>query len=190
MKLLRVFTAGILSATLLLNLDAHAEKIKIKSASLSVTNGNYRLNTDFEIALNPILEQALKKGVALNFATEFKLFIPRWYWINKKIYRHKQIETISYYALTQQYRLNNGLLSQNFRTLKEALQVLSQLRSHPITPILGLQEDMGYIAELRIWLDLSRLPKPFQVEAFNSEEWSLGSDELLWNIGLPLQKSL
>lgn len=49
---------------------------------------------------------------------------------------------------------------------------------------------MGYIAELRIWLDLSRLPKPFQVEAFNSEEWSLGSDELLWNIGLPLQKSL
>jgi len=37
-------------------------------------------------------------------------------------------------------------------------------------------------------LDLSRLPKPFQVEAFGSKEWNLSSGMLQWRITLPSQR--
>jgi len=95
---------------------------------------------------------------------------------------------LSYYALTRQYRLSRGSLSQNFSTLKGALQALGRLRNRPIVANSELNQEAEYIAELRVWLDLSRLPKPFQVEALSSREWNLSSDTLQWNVRLPAQK--
>ena len=140
--------------------------------------------------LNPVLEKALKKGIVLYFVTDFRLVSSRWYWLDKKIARSKRRDALSYYALTRQYRLSSGSLlqTQSFSTLKEALRVMSRVRNRPIFESSELKKDTEYIAKLRMRLDLSRLPKPFQVEALGSKEWNLSSGMLQWRITLPSQR--
>jgi hypothetical protein len=187
-RLLRVAATLLLAAGLLLTAPVQAEDIRIKSVALDAVDEGYQFNADVEIALNPMLERALERGIVLYFVSELNLLSPRWYWLDEKVARSKQREALSYYALTRQYRLSRGSLSQNFGTLKGALQALGRLRNRPIVANSELSQETEYIAELRVWLDLSRLPKPFQVEALSSKEWNLSSDTLQWTVRLPAQK--
>ncbi len=160
--------------------------VQIKFASLDHIDGGYRLNVDSNITLNPTLKQALKKGVTLYFVTRFGLVKPRWYWFDEEVARGKIRAELSYYALTRQYRLRHGEQLQHFISLLEALRVLSRLRDYPVTINSELESDVDYVATLRVWLDLQRLPKPFQVETIGSKAWVLTSRRLEWRTKLPL----
>jgi hypothetical protein len=187
MQSLRVIT--ILLSTLMLSLTfaVQAEsEIKIKFASLDKINNDYQLNVDYSIVLNPTLEKALKNGVPLYFATRFGLAKPRWYWVDEEVARSKIRVELSYYALTRRYRLSHGAWMQSFNTLPEALHVLSQLRDYPVVVKSRLESGVEYVATLRVWLDLQRLPKPFQVETIGSTAWYLTSRRLEWRTRLPL----
>lgn len=186
---MRVAAAILLTSLLLISFTAKAEGIKINFVELEALDESYQFNADIEIALNATLEKALKKGIVLYFVTDFRLASPRWYWFDKRIARSKQRDALSYYALTRQYRLSGGSLlqKQSFSSLKEALRVLSRIRGRPIVAYSKLLQNKEYIAELRMRLDLSRLPKPFQVEALGSKKWNLSSDWQQWSLKLPLQ---
>ncbi|NBQ70832.1 MAG: DUF4390 domain-containing protein, partial [Nitrosomonadaceae bacterium] len=73
----------------------------------------------------------------------------------------------------------------SYSSLKEALQALGRIRDLPLTAKAELKPDADYVASLRIWLDLTRMPKPFQVETLGSSQWNLSSDKLEWNMRLP-----
>ncbi len=170
---------------LLLMPTARAEGIQIKSVSLAAIHQDYEISVDSEIVLNATLEQALEKGIVLYFVTKFSLVDSRWYWLNDEVARGKIKVGLRYYALTRQYHLNYPAFSQSFNSLKEAIQMLSQLRNYPLTIKSELKQDIEYIASLRVWLDLTRMPKPFQVEALGSSQWNLSSDRLEWRMKLP-----
>ncbi|WP_295625810.1 DUF4390 domain-containing protein [uncultured Nitrosomonas sp.] len=162
-----------------------AEGIRIKSVNLAAAGGGYEISVDSEIALNPTLEQALEKGIVLYFVFRFSLVDERWYWLDDEVVRGKYRVGLRYYALTRQYHLNHASFSQSFNTLTEALQVMGRLHDFTLTVKSELKQDTDYIASLRIWLDLTRMPKPFQVEAFGSSRWNLSSDKLEWSMKLP-----
>ena len=186
-RLLHV-TAIILLSLTLLSAAAHAEGIQIKSVVIETVDEGFQLNADFEIGLNPKLERALEKGIVLYFVTELNLMNSRWYWLDERVAQSRVREGVSYYALTRQYRLSRGTLSQNFGTLREALQALSRVRNRPIIINSELKPDTEYAVELRMWLDISALPKPFQVETLGSRGWDLSSGTLRWSTKLPLPK--
>lgn len=160
--------------------------VQIKSVSLAAVNEGYEINVDAEIELNATLEKALEKGVVLYFVTKFTLVNPRWYWFDKEVARIKPRVGLSYHALTRQYRLTYPSYSRNFYSLKEALLFLSKVHGEAITIKSELKPGFDYKATLRVWLDLTRMPKPFQVEAFGSSDWNLSSDKLEWTMKLPL----
>ncbi len=164
---------------------AQAEGIQIKSVSVAAAEQGYEISIDSEIVLNATLEQALEKGIVLYFVTKFSLVDSRWYWLYDEVARGKLRVGLRYYALTRQYHLSHAAFSQSFNTLTEALQALGQLRDYPLTAKSDLKQDVDYIASLRIWLDLTRMPKPFQVEALGSSKWDLSSDKLEWRMKLP-----
>lgn len=188
MRLLQAAATILLSLALPLSTAVYAEGIQIKSIVIDATDEGYRFDADFEIALNPKLERALEKGIVLYFVTELNLMNFRWYWLDERVAQSRVREGLSYYALTRQYRLSRGTLSQNFGTLKEALQALSRVRDRPIIASSELKPDMEYTVELRMRLDISALPKPFQVETLGSREWDLGTGTLRWSTKLPLPK--
>ena len=140
------------------------------------------LEAEFGIALTPTVEDALNKGVALYFQLEFELIRPRWYWFNDKLADDRQQYRLSYNALTRQYRIGVGNLYQNFSTLAEALEVMSRVRrSQPLEPG-TIGKDTAYTAALRLRLDNSQLPKPFQFSAFGSREWNIASAWYRWTV--------
>ena len=159
-----------------------AEGIQVRSAELEMDSDGYRLNAEFDISFTHTLEDALNKGVALYFVTEFELARPRWYWFDEKVVELRQQFKLSYYALTRQYRLSVGTLFQNYATLEEAVNVMSQLRKRQVADKDALQQGQQYSAALRMKLDLSQLPKPFQVNALASKDWTLSSDWYRWEV--------
>lgn len=161
---------------------AQADGIYIKSAELEAGDEAYVLNANFEISLNATQQEALNKGVALYFLAEFELIRPRWYWFDEKIAQAEMQTKLSYNALTRQYRLSAGSLFQNFDSLADAVSVLGRLREKQVLDKGLLQKDSDYVAGVRLRLDTSQLPKPFQINALASREWSLGSEWHRWRV--------
>lgn len=159
--------------------------IQVHTFKLEVIDNDYFVSVDSEIELNPTLEQALKKGVVLYFVTKFTLVEPRWYWLDNEVARLKTRIGLRYSALTRQYQLSDPTFTKYFFTLKEALQMLQRLHRQQVTVLPDLSETSDYHATLRLWLDLTRMPKPFQVEALGSSAWNLSSERVQWRMKLP-----
>ena len=180
------FNLIVLLLSLLLPAAAiQAAGIQIKSVNLTAAGNGYEINIDSEIMLNDTLEQALEKGIVLYFVTKFSLFDARWYKLNDEVARSKFVVGLRYYALTRQYHLNHPVFSQSYYSLQEALQALGRIRDLPLTVKSEVKPDADYVASVRVWLDLTRMPKPFQVETIGSSQWDLSSDKLEWHMKLP-----
>lgn len=161
---------------------SYADGIEVKNAAVTLADDSLVLQAEFGITLTPTLEDALNKGVSLYFLLEFELIRPRWYWVNEKIISTQQQYRLSYNALTRQYRIGVGNLYQNFSTLAEALEVMSRLRRREEIEPGAIRKDATYTAGLRLRLDVSRLPKPFQISALGSREWNIGTDWHRWTV--------
>lgn len=161
---------------------AQADGIEVRSAALVATEDGYYVEASFDIALTSALEEALNKGVPLHFLVELELIRPRWYWLNEKVANPQQRYRLSYNALTRQYRVGVGALYQNFPSLAEALEVLSRVRLRDIAEPGALRKDSTYTAALRMRLDTSQLPRPFQITAVGSRDWNIGSDWYRWTV--------
>ena len=157
-----------------------AGTVAVKSAEVRADDDDYVLNAEFELSLNPTLEEALKRGVPLYFALEFEILRPRWYWVDEKVIAATTQYRVAWNALTQQYRVSSGLFAQTLYSLEEVERFLSRVTSRPVARRDQLQKGVRYDAALRLRLDVNQLPKPFQVNALTSREWSLQSDWHRW----------
>ena len=177
---LRLLASLLLALTLAWSAAAHADNIEINHIALEANEEGYALDADFEIDLNPRLEDAINKGVALYFEVEFELTRSRWYWLDERFASRKLSLRLSYHALTRQYRLARGALHQSFSSLPEVLRVLSRVRTWQVLERGELNAGTDYQAALRMRLDLAQLPKPFQVNALTNREWNLASEWRRW----------
>ena len=161
---------------------ALADTIAANSAELRLEEDHYVLDANFDLALNAKLEEALVHGVALYFVVEFELRRPRWYWIDDTVVNNTLSYRLSYNALTRQYRLSTGgAFYQNLPTLEEAQRFISRVRGRSVIHKSELFKGVRYEAAVRLRLDTTQLPKPFQISALTSRDWNLQSDWVRWN---------
>ena len=153
-----------------------AEGIKIKSFELEKVDNDWLLNAAFQIELSPGLEDAVQKGVVLYFQTEFDLIRSRWYWFDEKSALVQRQTRLSYQPLTQQYRIASEGFTFSAKTMSEALQAVGSIGGWRVIDGSQLDPTKSYTASMRMSLDLSKLPKPFQVNALNNREWNVSSD--------------
>ena len=138
--------------------------------------GGAVLNATFEFEMPQALDDAVQKGIAIYFNIEFELYRKRWYWLDRKVSASTLTYRLSYSPLTRQFRLARGGLSQPFDSLEEALGLLKSVRQWRVIEKGVLSPGDSYDAQVRMRLDVNQLPKPFQVNAITSREWSLASD--------------
>jgi len=174
---------GLLFLTVLLAFArcAGADTIPVTSAELRAEDENLVLNAQFDVSLNPTLEEALQRGLTLYFVLEFELTRPRWYWLDEKLVAQSVQYRVTYSPLTRQYRLQSGLLTQEIGPLEELEHLLSRVIARPVVPLDALTKGARYDAAVRLRLDVSQLPKPFQINALASREWSLQSEWYRWS---------
>lgn len=168
---------GLLLVACLLPADiVQAEGIGVTSAFIEPADESYQLSANFEVSFNQTIEDAINRGLSLPFIVEYEVTRPRWYWLDETVVKSSRSRQISYNALTRQYRLTIGSLFQNFERLEDVRQVLTFVRVIDLVERGQLRKGAAYDVAIRMRLDVSRLPKPFQVNALASRDWNLASD--------------
>ncbi|HTE14118.1 MAG TPA: DUF4390 domain-containing protein, partial [Burkholderiales bacterium] len=160
----RFFALCVAASALLGAGVARGDGIDVRKAAVTPVDDGYVIEAELDVRLTSVLDDALHKGVPLYFVLDFELIRARWYWTNEKVAVVQQQQRLSYNTLTRQYRVGVGALYQNFSTIKEALDYMSQVRRRLDVEPGALRKDTVYAAMLRMRLDVTQLPKPFQLQ--------------------------
>jgi hypothetical protein len=167
---------------LIVPIAALAEGISPRMARVEAAEDGYHLDAEFDIQFSPGLEEAVNRGVPLFFVVEFELSKPRRFWFDEKPVQLSQTYKITYTPLLRQYRLSSGSAYQNFTRFSDVVRALSHVRGWPVAEKGALRREAGYQAAIRMRLDTTQLPKPFQLNAVASRDWSLTSDWYRWTV--------
>ena len=163
--------------------EASNDGIAVRNSRLELADDGWQLSADFDIQFTPSLQEALNRGIPLYFIIEFEVRQPRWWWLDRKNVYAVRERRIAYQPLTQQYRLSVGNYSQNINAFDDLKRQLSSLRGWAVTGRDSLKPGEQYEAGLRMRLDTSQLPRPFQVSAVaSSRDWTLSSDWYRWTV--------
>lgn len=164
---------------------ASAQTIEINRAQLEYADGGWNLSADFDFDLPGNLEDAVNKGIALYFLVEFELIRPRWYWFDDHAVSATRVVRLSYHPLTRQYRVSTGGLQVPFSRLKDAVDFMQHVRGWRVFEQRAVKAGETVQAEVRMRLDVTQLPKPFQINAVNTRDWNLSSDWKRFNLQVP-----
>ncbi|MDQ7990245.1 MAG: DUF4390 domain-containing protein [Candidatus Dactylopiibacterium sp.] len=141
----------------------------------------YVVNASLEMPPNARLEEIIESGVAIPFRLEFRLTRARWWWMDELVVERNMEFRLFYHALTRQYRLSIGSIHRSFRSLEEAMRALLTIRNWAVLDRSRLADGGIYTAALRFRLDMSQLPKPFQVVVFGNRDLDLSTGWVEWN---------
>lgn len=155
-----------------------SERIEVRSAELvaSADGDGISLNATFDFELPWVLEDAVNRGVALYFVVDFELYRTRWYWFDERRVSASLTYRLAYSPLTRQYRLARGTLALPFDTLGAALATLRRVGNWTVIERGTLAAGEDYRAQVRMRLDTAQLPRPFQIGALTSRDWTLASE--------------
>ncbi len=167
---------------------ARADEIEVREAALRSVEDGLALDADFEFELTPRLAEVVANGVPLYFRVDFELTRRRWYWFDDRAASRRMHLRLSYHALSRQYRLASGALQQNFQTLDEALNVLKRLRNWLVVERTVGFANSDYEAAVRMRLDTTLLPKPFQLSALTGRDFQLDSPWKRFTVRAPKQQ--
>lgn len=159
---------------------AGSSSITIKTAELQATDDAYVLDASLDLNFDEDIEEAINKGVPLNFLYEFQVVSPRKYWFDDEIVTKSENVTLRFHALTKQYLVIRSGHQSSFLTLAEAKQSMMKIVSWKVLDKSLVEKNEVYKAKLLVRLDQNKLPPPLQVEAIGSEGWDLKSQKFEW----------
>ena len=145
------------------------------------------LSSQVQFELPPVVEDALLKGIPLFFVYEADTYRDRWYWADQRVASAARTLRLAYQPLTRRWRVNvasgvigssGGLrasLNQNYDSLAEALTGIQKLSRWKLADHADLALDSIYRVEFSFRLDLSQLPRPFQIGVAGQSDWAIAS---------------
>jgi Domain of unknown function (DUF4390) len=180
-RLMRLFAA---CALLVLAISAFAQSsgAEMTQFQLERTEEGILLSSAVRFDLPPVIEDALQKGIPMFFVAEAVLYRDRWYWYDREIAHARRHMRLSYQPLTRRWRLtlspsvigNSGVaLGQNFESQEEALAAVQRISRWKIAEPGDVSPDERYNVEFRFRLDVSQLPRPFQIGAVGQADWNI-----------------
>ena len=152
-----------------------ADGISLRQLQFEQAEQSWVVNASYTIDLPADLSEAVKKGITFHFITELNVTRGRWYWFEEKPITAIKSIKLSYQPLTQVYRVSVGGLTLSATTLEEALLQIGAIAGWQVAEVAALDPSSDYDGAIRMRLDLSQLPKPFQINALNAREWNLSS---------------
>jgi len=155
-----------------------AGSVEVQTLNLRREDGTVLLDFALKVQLNPMAEEALKRGLPLYFMAQATLWRPRWYWRDERVARVERQWRVSHQPLTGQYRVSVGAIGQQHATLDDALAAVSRLTQWELTES-GKAEGDRHYAEFVWRLDTTQLPRPLQFGLGGAADWTLGVERTL-----------
>jgi hypothetical protein len=169
-----------------------AAPASISSLQVERSDGAVFLNAQVAFDLPAPIEDVLLKGIPLFFVAEAEVRRDRWYWYDKKLAVAARHMRLAYQPLTRRWRLNvsnnsgstsssgsglGGGLPQYFDTLAEALSKVQRINRWRIVELAELDPDVLHTVELSFKLDISQLPRPFQIGLIGQSDWNISTSK-------------
>ena len=149
------------------------------------TDDGVYLSAIVQFELPPVVEDALGKGIALFFVVEADVYRDRWYWTDRRVASATRTIRLAFQPLTRRWRVNivTGLinnsaglratLNQNYDTLPEAMSAVQRLSRWRIADNTEIDTDAAHTLNFSFRLDLSQLPRPFQIGVAGQKDWNI-----------------
>ncbi|WP_298931011.1 DUF4390 domain-containing protein [uncultured Ramlibacter sp.] len=162
--------------------SADAPLTEISQLRLERSEEGVFLSTNVRFELPAVVEDALDKGIPMFFVAEAVLFRDRWYWYDRQVTSSARHMRLSYQPLTRRWRLvvshapigNSGVaLGQTFDTQDEAMAAVQRIYRWRIGEPADLEADARYNVDFRFRLDVSQLPRPFQIGVVGQSDWNI-----------------
>jgi hypothetical protein len=140
------------------------------------------LSSTVRFDLPPVVEDALTKGIPMYFLVEATIYRDRWYWYDKRVASATRHMRLIYQPLTRRWRLqvssspivNSGLvLGQVFDSQQEALEAVQRISGWRIADPGEVDPEVAHTVDFRFQLDVSQLPRPFQIGAVGESDWNI-----------------
>lgn len=159
----------------------------ISAIQIERADGAVFLNAQLTFDLPVPIEDVLLKGIPLFFVAEAEVRRDRWYWYDKKLAVATRQIRLAYQPLTRRWRLNvstgsggtggglGGGLPQYFDTLAEAMSKVQRINRWRIVELAELDPDVLHTIELSFKLDVSQLPRPFQIGLIGQSDWNISA---------------
>jgi hypothetical protein len=142
------------------------------------------LSATVKFDLPTVIEDALAKGIPMYFVAEAAIYRDRWYWYDKRVSYAARHMRLAFQPLTRRWRLqvsanpigNSGMvLGQMFDTREEAMAAIQRTSRWRIADPSTVDPDSTQTVEFRFRLDVSQLPRPFQIGAVGQSEWNINA---------------
>jgi hypothetical protein len=167
------------------------DDIEVIEARLDASSpeGAVTLTAEIRLALTETLRDAVVRGLPLYFLTEVQVHRPRWYWFDEALVATQIEWRLSYHALTRQYRVSSSTTSEGFAALEDAIAAMSSIRQWQVATLPMFQTGIVYDVRVRMRLDTTRLPKPFQMTALTDRNWNPQSEWKRFDFTVPTPTS-
>jgi hypothetical protein len=162
--------------------QAQAPVTEITQLRVERTDDGVLLSANVKFELPPVIDDALAKGIPMFFVAEAVIFRDRWYWYDKQVSVAARHMRLSFQPLTRRWRLvvsptpigNSGLaLGQTFDTREEAMAAVQHISHWRVGESTDLDPEARYNVDFRFRLDVSQLPRPFQIGAVGHADWNI-----------------
>jgi Domain of unknown function (DUF4390) len=186
-RLLRHLLLGICLGGLWTAGIGSARATEITQLRVERADDGLHLSASVNFDIPPVVEDALMKGIPLFFVIEADIYRDRWYWTDPRVASAARTVRLAYQPLTRRWRINiaSGLISnsaglratlnQNYETLSEAVSAIQRVARWKIAENSEVPADASYRLEFSFRLDLSQLPRPFQIGMAGQSEWNVSA---------------
>jgi uncharacterized protein YcfL len=168
----------------------HAQVLtEVSQIRVERTDEELQLSAQLQFEISSAVEEALVKAIPMVFVISADVLKERWYWYDKKQVAAERYMRLAYQPLTRRWRLNvssgpavsSGVglaLNQSFDTLAQALSAIKRIAKWKIADAADIDPSGKYKLDFRFKLDLSQLPRPFQIGALGQSDWDVSASVL------------
>jgi hypothetical protein len=186
--LMRSIYLGLLAFVMLGFNPAQAVPVALSQLKVQRVDDGLYLTASVQFELPLVVEDALAKGIPLFFVVEADIYRDRWYWTDRRVASATRTIRLAFQPLTRRWRVNvtPGLISnsaglratfnQHYETLAEAMSAVQHMARWRIADTTEVEGDSSYKLEFRYRLDLSQLPRPFQIGVAGQKDWAIVVD--------------
>lgn len=182
---MRLFACALLA---LAALGVRAEPADITQLRFDRSDEGLLLSANVSFELPAVVDDALDKGIPMFFVAEATLLRNRWWWADKQVAYTARHMRLSYQPLTRRWRLvisptpvgNSGVaLGQTFDSREEAMAAIQRISHWKIADASEIDPDSRYNVDFRFRLDVSQLPRPFQIGTVGHSDWTIAASRNL-----------
>ena len=158
-------------------IDDKFSKITVENVRLVENYGKLKLTGDVSVELENTLIEALKKGVPLQFSSEFRIF-KRFLFGSSNLFEENRKAVLEYHGITRRFSvvLDDDISSAYYESLTEALAACLSIKDWVLVSKEIMPRDMdNTIAQVRLMLNEEALPRPISIVAASNESWQLSS---------------